>query len=340
LKSNRLIKAFLEEDPNNRYYRRRNQWIIYLSMALAVLFLYLTLKGLDWESFWEALGNAQYEFLPIILVWGSITYFIRAMRWRILLSADKEISYINAFWANMSGYLGNNFLPARAGELIRAVYVNRVADVNLPFALAGGLSERLIDVIALILLGSMSLTISGITSRVLQRAIQVTALAAGVGTVIFLILPKLEPLLKKLIEQLPLLGPNLRGRLSSFLEIFMLGLRALLSLRRAAIFSIYTAAIWLMDGLGVMFTGFMLHLSIKLPQAFILLAGLGLSSAVPSTPGYIGVYQFVAVTVLEPFGVSRAQALAFIITSQILNYVIIGFYGFIALLKLNRKKTL
>ena len=65
-----------------------------------------------------------------------------------------------------------------------------------------------------------------------------------------------------------------------------------------------------MDGLGTVLMGVMLNIPITLSQAFVLLAGLGLSSAIPSTPGYVGVYQFVAVTVLAPFGIEAAAALA------------------------------
>jgi uncharacterized membrane protein YbhN (UPF0104 family) len=54
----------------------------------------------------------------------------------------------------------------------------------------------------------------------------------------------------------------------------------------------------------------------------LLLTGLGLSSALPSTPGYVGIYQFVAVTVLVPLGIAKAPALAFILLVQASGYVV------------------
>ena len=48
-----------------------------------------------------------------------------------------------------------------------------------------------------------------------------------------------------------------------------------------------------------------LGFDMPLRVAFLLIAALGLGSALPSTPGYVGIYQFVAVTVLTPFGFSR-----------------------------------
>jgi len=60
--------------------------------------------------------------------------------------------------------------------------------------------------------------------------------------------------------------------------------------------------------------GFHLPLSV----AFLLIAGLGLGSALPATPGYVGIYQFVAVSVLTPFGFRRSDAIADILLIQAL----------------------
>ena len=88
-----------------------------------------------------------------------------------------------------------------------------------------------------------------------------------------------------------------------------------------------------MDGVAIILIARALHFQISLAQSFVLLAGLGLSSAIPSTPGYVGVYQFVAVFVLEPFGITNANALAFIIFLQIINILIIAFWGGIAAIR-------
>src|SRR6476660_2086728 len=73
-----------------------------------------------------------------------------------------------------------------------------------------------------------------------------------------------------------------------------------------------------------------------LAAAFLLLAGLGLGSALPSTPGYVGIYQFVAVSVLAPFGFSKNNAIAYIMVAQALCYVVIGVWGGIGLWRYRR----
>ena len=77
-----------------------------------------------------------------------------------------------------------------------------------------------------------------------------------------------------------------------------------------------------------------LNLAIPFATAFLLLAGLGLGSALPSTPGYVGIYQFVAVTVLTPFGFSRDSALALILVQQVMGYAVVLAFGLTGLYRL------
>jgi hypothetical protein len=104
---------------------------------------------------------------------------------------------------------------------------------------------------------------------------------------------------------------------------------------RALSFTSLTVTIWLVDGLGTVICAHALGLSLTLPVALLFLAALGLSSAAPSTPGYVGVYQFVAVTVLPPFGFTRTGALTFILVAQGLSYVVVTVWGLIGLWRLN-----
>jgi uncharacterized membrane protein YbhN (UPF0104 family) len=82
-----------------------------------------------------------------------------------------------------------------------------------------------------------------------------------------------------------------------------------------------------MDAVGVVIGADALGLSTPVPLAFLLVAGLGLGSALPSTPGYVGIYQFVAVSVLTPFGLSRTDAIAYILMFQAIQYAVFGVFG-------------
>src|SRR5258708_25269997 len=115
-------------------------------------------------------------------------------------------------------------------------------------------------------------------------------------------------------------------------------MRAFHDARRLSGFLGVTALIWCLDAVGTVIVGAALGLRFPISLAFLLIAGLGLGSALPSTPGYVGIYQFVAVTVLTPFGFSRNGAIAYILVAQALSYVVIGFWGALGLLRYRRTR--
>ncbi len=328
--------SILPESRKGKSSTRFSRWMIALSFVLAAFFLYFALRNLDWQVFFVTLKNAQYIYLPAVFFWSSASFMMRALRLRVLLTSEKKLPLLNVFFANMAGYLGNNILPARAGELVRAAYFVRQNKISAPFSLTVGLVERLMDMIALIVLGSLALSFTGIVSPVFQNALKGISFLGLIGLVVIFVLPQFENLIRRLVMAIPTLQESQKIKLENFLQQFLSGLRSLHNLNRAVQFTGLTGLIWMMDAVGTVLLAYILKIPLLLHQAFVLLAALGLSSVIPSTPGYVGVYQFVAVTTLASFGISKADALAYILISQILGYLIIGFWGLLSLWQFNK----
>jgi uncharacterized protein (TIRG00374 family) len=326
----------LSESQAGKTSIRSNHLMVAISIALAALFLYLALRNMDWHIFFTTIKNAQYVYLPIVFLWSSSSFLIRALRLRVLLVSEKPLPISNVFWANMAGYLGNNILPARAGELVRAAYLARKNNISASFALAVGLVERLIDLITLIVLGSLALSSTGIISPVFQSTLKGIAIIGLIGLAAIFILPRFSKLVEYSIMSIPKLKEVYKLKLNDFLQQFLNGLTSLHSIKRAILFVGLTGLIWLTDALGTVILSYILNIPLLLRQAFVLIAALGLSSAIPSTPGYVGVYQFVAVTILTPFGISQSNALAFILIAQILGYLNIGCWGLASMWQFNK----
>jgi uncharacterized membrane protein YbhN (UPF0104 family) len=157
------------------------------------------------------------------------------------------------------------------------------------------------------------------------------ALLAAVGLVVLLVMPYIGNRLVSLLMLLPGVPKSVQKKLEDFARQMLRGIRALHHMPRATAFIFFTCIIWTMDGIGTILLARSLHLHLTLSQSFLLLTGLGLSSAIPSTPGYVGVYQFVASMVLTPFGISRENALAFILVFQIFNFLVIAIWGSLSL---------
>ena len=311
----------------------RPRWSLLVALALAALLLYLAVRGLNWRELWQTIRAARFGYLVPALLIGQMSLVLRALRWRVLLKAEKDVSPMTVFWAMMAGYLGNNFLPARAGEVIRSVALGRKAGMSKSWVFATALTERLLDVVALVLFSLAAVFSLGRSSQWLIKAWKVMGVVGVAGIIILLAVPRFESPFRRLLERLP--GPaRLRERLLGVFAQFLSGMRAFANPARGLAFAGLTVIVWMADAVGTMIGAHAFGLSLTLPAAMMLLAGLGLSSAVPSTPGYVGVYQFVAVAVLVPLGFSRSGALAYITVSQGMGYVAFTVWGLLGLWRL------
>lgn len=311
-----------------------------IAFLLAALLLYLALRGADWGEMVATVRQGNANYLPIVCIIFSASLFLRGIRWRVLLSAERNIAPLTVFWATAVGYLGNLFLPARAGELIRSVFIGRVARVSKSLVFATALSERVIDAVALVAFGLIAAVTLHDLPDWLTAAIRVMGVAGLIGIAGLVAVSRLERLVENGLRRLPLPG-SLAARLSGMSGQFLLGMRSFQDRSRAVNFVMLTIVIWLVDGVGTVVAATMLNLPpLNLLQALLLLVGLGLSSAIPSTPGYVGVYQFVAVTILPLFAFSQSQALTYIVVVQAMTYLVVIVWGLLGLWRLSQNLAL
>jgi uncharacterized protein (TIRG00374 family) len=318
--------------------RRRNLGKLLTTVgafALAGVLLFYSLRGIDWRQVYHSITHAKPLNLVVICVFSSVALFLRAFRWRILLSAEHPVGIPAAFWATAAGYFGNNFLPARAGELVRTIMISSRSPLSKTYVLTTAFAERAADAIALVVITGIVLILLPGKSPWLADASRGFAAIGLIGIFGIALLPRLEGLATKLIRAIPV-SANLQDKTIHLFEHSLRGLRAFHDWKRLTAFIALTVVIWCVDATSTVLGGNALGLDISYPIAFLLIAALGLSSAVPSTPGYVGVWQFVAITVLRPFGISQTNAIAYIFLFQGINYLMVGIWGSIGFLQYRR----
>jgi uncharacterized protein (TIRG00374 family) len=311
---------------------RRSAWSWIFSAIVAGGLLYLAVRGVEWRRVWEAIAGVRWPFILGSALFSSFSYFLRAVRWRILLNAEGRFSVGTVFSANMAGYLGNSFLPARAGELVRTWIISRQSTLTKPYVLATALAERMVDAVVMVLWGSIVLLAINPKPAWLQSVSWTTTAIAAIGVFAIAVLPHTHGLCEAILHRLPM-PAALRERLLHLSTQVLAGLRVFHDVGRLGQFGVMTAAIWTSETLGVIAAGAAFGLHFTVPMASLLLCGMGLGSAIAPTPGYVGTYQSVTVTVLGPFGVSRDTALAYALVTQAAGYVVVLMLGLPAILR-------
>jgi glycosyltransferase 2 family protein len=309
---------------------RKRVWYGLLSVALAAVLLYYSLRGVEWARVWTTITHARWQFLAAACLTTCCSFFMRSVRWRVLLNTDAYFDVPTVFMATMAGYLGNSFLPARAGEFVRTYIISSRSALSKTYVLTTALSERMVDAIVLVLASSVVLLGVNPKPGWLGDVSRTTAVIAGAGLLTIAIVPHTGDLVERLLRGIPM-PEGLRTRLLGLAAQILLGLRTFHSPTRLAGFGFWTVLIWSMDSVTIMLAAHALGMELPFRVALLLLTGLGLGSALPSTPGYVGIYQFVTVSVLVPFGVRHDDALAYSFVAQAMGYVVVLALGLPAL---------
>lgn len=214
---------------------------IIISLAFAGFFLWLALKGFDFDVVQKSLAKANYFWVAFASVFGILAYWFRAVRWNLLLEPmGYKISTSNAFWTISFGYLMNLTIP-RSGEVARATALYGVEKVPVDQSFGTIILERVVDLVCM--LAFLGLTFifkydailsfykySGFEVNPNKVLLIVSILA--IGAISFFIF-------KKKLATVPVLG-----KIIGFIDGILQGLTSIFKLKQKVKFILYTIGIW------------------------------------------------------------------------------------------------
>jgi uncharacterized protein (TIRG00374 family) len=225
----------------------------------------------------------------------------------------------------MIGYLGNNVLPLRAGEVVRAYVVSRRGQ-RFWTVLATIVVERALDGLAIGLIVAGLFLAIPIPAQLRWPA--AIFLAADLGALALLALIALAPgWCSDLIRALFHRWSWVERRAMDVLGTMSEGLRGVRAGHHVLPISLSTILIWVLFALSV-WTGLRAaHLDLPLTASWTVLAFLGLGVSLPSSPGYLGVVQAAIVLALALYSVPRTEALSFSLLIHASQFLPVTLYG-------------
>lgn len=302
--------------------KRIRRWLIgFLISALALVILFWGVKP---ERMLDLLSGAKYVYLiPIeaILFAGLIS---RTNSWKILLGSGLSLG--NVFAVVNVGYLLNTVMPFRLGELGRAHIISRKAELGMAKVLGTIMIERLLDTLI-----SFSALLISLPMIIIPDWAENLTWVVGIGiftilAISFFLVTRKEMVLT-LVERLSRFG---LGRLSVITEDFIAGLETLIQpsrILRAGFWSLLAwVCVWIQMWLLLTVLGAPTNLAVLLFVPSIVAFG----SALPPSPGALGVFEIAAVAGLLVFGYERETALSVAILwhgLQLLTTAILGGWG-------------
>jgi len=311
-----------------------------LGVALSVGFLLWTFRDVRIADVLAQLARANPWLLLAAAVAGTLIFPLRARRWRTILDPVAGPLPFPVLWrATAIGMMGNNLLPARAGELARAYALSRETDrVNFPTAFASLAVDRVFDafVVLLLMLAAMSTPsfphqarIAGISPG--SYVVSGTVVAAAVLVTLYLIVFFPDRVITVYEWLARRIAPGLEARGRDALHSFAGGLGVLRHPERFAAVFLWTLAHWLLNAFAF-WLGFV-AVGIPAPySAALFLQGLiAIGVALPSAPGFFGVFEKVGQVGLRVYGVDAVSATSWAVSFHILTFIpitVIGIYYF------------
>ena len=277
--------------------------------------------------------------LPILLavIVATLTFPLRALRWRLLLrEPDGAALRPNAAWQGITiGYAANNLLPFRAGEVLRAYAASRLAPVRMSSAFASVAVERVFEALTVVTSFGLALVASGMPAgvRVGGMALPDVARRVGILTAVAvagaaIILTRTEAAGRLVSRIIP--WPGVSSKLVALLNGVRDGLTALKSPTRLVAVILWSIAIWAVNALSfqLLFPAF--GIQVGYAGAVILQSAIVFGIAVPSSPGFVGVFEAAIVVALALYGVPQDRAVAYALTyhaATFLPITVLGLYS-------------
>ncbi|MHB8259706.1 MAG: lysylphosphatidylglycerol synthase transmembrane domain-containing protein [Bacteroidia bacterium] len=324
------------------------QFVLFAAIGAGLVWLSIhNIPDKDIETTKQSFKDADYLIVTLSALISILAHVIRAWRWNSLLQPlGHSISFKNSFSAVMIGYMVNYALP-RAGELSRCGIASKYEKIPFAAALGTVITERIVDVILLLILFFITLAVqftelagltnlyvlqplshklSNLANNKLYLAIIVASLIVCVG-VLFILRKKIKSLLS--------------GKIGGMLRNFGDGLKSIKDLKSPSLFVFQSILIWLMYFLSLYVCFFCFNetktLGIKPALSVMLFGTIG----VIVSPGGIGAYQLIATQVLIFYGVINSVSIAFPWITwgvQFIAILVIGGLCFLFLPLLNNSK--
>ncbi|MCK5218744.1 flippase-like domain-containing protein [bacterium] len=315
-------------------FKRKRFW---LGLAITIFFLWMVFRKVDMQVLTNALVQANYIWLVPGLIVYLLGYLVRAVRWKYLMKSIKPLSWQRLYPPLILGFMVNNVLPARAGEFVRAYIVGKREGISKSSVFATVVMQRVYDglvmvLFAVVVLGFFKLPSSPDNFRFVELVNLIIKLTAVLFVLLFAFFFAMitwkewfTRVLSRLTKKLP---NSLRQPVEHILHSFIDGLSVLRNRRDSLLALGFSVLAWSGESATYYFVLRAFDVVLPLYAAVMLMALVNLGIMLPSSPGYIGPFEFFGVSTLLLFGVDKSVSLPCILVIHAMVWLPITLWGF------------
>ena len=302
-----------------------------IGVLISAVAVWFAVQGINFNQVGDSLGRLNYGLVLLSFIPYGIALIMKVTRWQLLFYPGPKIT-LGRLWSTlMMSYLFNTVLPARLGEVVRAYALSRSENIGPVRVLSTILLEKILDVMTMFIFLVALLPFLDISSDFRNAAFFTGGLVVSAFVVCLLMAAfrkQAEILIKWFLKFLPTkIADKLYGFVSEILDVLgvLLNFKLSLNLWAQSIFQ------WTLVIANYMILGWALGIPLTFELAMLLMITLNLGMAVPSAPGYIGVFEALVKAALTPFFPGQdSLLLTFGLLLHVLGFLPVIIFGAIA----------
>jgi len=303
---------------------------IALALLAGALLLFLALRGVDLDHVRAVMRQASPPVLVIALAVYLSAYFVRSLRWRLILKPIQPVSVSESFSMLMAGYFLNYIVPIRAGEVAKSFFLKRLKGlpiaVSLPTVFLDKLLELFSVLLVIVLVPVLSVRLSGSLSSLIVAVATVFVIAVGLLT---LAVRNGERTARVLMQFFSWLPKRLHDRVSSWISLFVDGLSvARTNARNVWSLLALTGVAVTLDAVYfyLMFRAF--SIDVAFPTVLFGYTLISLSYVFPTPPAQIGYNEAIMGLIFAGgLGMGRAEVTAVMLVAHLLTGLLVTGVG-------------
>jgi hypothetical protein len=308
----------------------RRWFPLLLGLLISGIALYFAFRATDWNEVWGAFLTARIEYLVLGALLIPVSTLARGMRWSVMLQG--RINPLEGTSLFTIGQMANNVLPARLGEMVKAVLVARRPSVNFTMAVSSIVVERLFDLGGVVMVLAATVILLPLPEWATAAGI-VMAIGSVSGIIVLAWAARWpEPALRLGTWALALLPMFSKERARALLEPFVDGLAPVRDWRTFGLTLLWTVIAWAVSVVLAWVVMLAFFPNAPFPMGMLALAAAGLGVSFPSAPANVGTFQAAIIAVLVAAGYDRSHSQSYSIALHAITFVMINLQGLISLL--------
>jgi uncharacterized protein (TIRG00374 family) len=300
---------------------RTRTLVALVGVPVGLVFLWLAVRNADLDAVGDTLREADAGLVALAVAAFGFVYLFQAARWR-RIAGTFAVRLARFYEMTVSGVAVNNVLPGRLGDFLRARWLALDSGMASGKAFGTVILDRAFDLVVLVGLLIVGIAAVASSTWLAQLAAAGAVVVLGIAGVL---------LFSRVYIGRRERDRHERGLARRLVRDTVERLAEPLGRRHLVIWLGLSLAAWAIWAVAALLVARSLGIDLSVTEAFFVTAVLNLGSAVPSSPGYVGTYEWLGVASLGLLDIDHESALAFTILVHAAWYVPTTLFGAVAL---------